>query len=176
MTRRRWAVAILSAWVVSLGWLAKRQLFPPTEARLVEAALSVSPGAMYYRLDIAGQQVGFASSTIDTTAAGILVTDLLVLRFPAAGVLRRTAALTRATLSRALRLEGLEGKFEGDQGRFAATGLVSGDTLLTLTLVSRTDSETTDLPLTHPIVLPTILPLRLKQIPGTRSGSVPAET
>jgi transglutaminase superfamily protein len=161
MTRRTWAVAILGAWVVSLGWLAKRQLFPPTEARLVEAALSVSPGAVYYRLDIAGQQVGFASSTIDTTAAAILVTDLLVLRFPAAGVLHRTAALTRATLSRALRLEGLEGKFDGDPGRFAASGFVSGDTLLTLTLVSRTDSETTHLPLTRPIVLPTIMPLRL---------------
>ena len=39
MTRRTWAVAILAAWGVSLGWLARRQLFAPPEARLAEAGL-----------------------------------------------------------------------------------------------------------------------------------------
>ena len=63
MTRRTWAVAILGAWAASIGWLVKRELFRPTGTRLAEAALSVPPGAVYYRLDVAGQQVGFASST-----------------------------------------------------------------------------------------------------------------
>src|SRR4029077_20149208 len=65
VTRRTWAVAILGAWAASIGWLLKRELFRPTGTRLAEAALSVPPGAVYYRLDVAGQQVGFASSTID---------------------------------------------------------------------------------------------------------------
>src|SRR2546426_8289132 len=74
MTRRTWAVAILGAWAASLGWLVKREFFRPTGTRLAEAALSVPPGAVYYRLDVGGRQVGFASSTIDTQATSIGVT------------------------------------------------------------------------------------------------------
>ena len=161
MTRRTWAVAILGAWAASLGWLVKREFFRPTGTRLAEAALSVPPGAVYYRLDVAGQQVGFASSTIDALATTIGVTDILVLRIPALGVLHRTAAMSRATLSRTLRLERVDARFDGDLGRFATRSLVAGDTLLTVTLLAGPDSETTHVPLARPIVLPTLLPLRL---------------
>jgi hypothetical protein len=161
VTRRTWAVAILGAWAVSIGWLVKREFFRPTGTRLAQAALSVPPGAVYYRLDVAGQQVGFASSTIDTQATSIRVTDILILRIPALGVLHRTAAMSRATLSRTLRLERVDARFDGDLGRFAARSLVAGDTLLTVTLLAGPDSETTHVPLAHPIVLPTLLPLRL---------------
>jgi hypothetical protein len=161
MTRRTWAFALLGAWALALGWLVKRQVFRPAGARLTEAALSVPPGAAYYRLDLNGQQIGFASSTIDTTTTAVRVTDILVLRIPAAGMLRRTAALTRAMLSRGLRLESLDAKFDGDPGRFAVSGVVSGDTLLTVKLVSPADSEITNVPLTRPIVVPTVLPLHL---------------
>ena len=161
MTRRTLAVAILGAWVLTLGWWVKRQVFRPAGARLAEAALSVPPGASYYRLQVGGQQVGFASSTIDTTPTTIRLTDILVLRYPAAGTLRRTAALSRAVLSRGLRLESLDAKFDGDPGRFAVGGLVNDDTSLTITISRPTDSSTTRLPLGHPILLPTVLPLRL---------------
>src|SRR2546429_7271396 len=161
MTRRTWAVAILGAWAASLGWLVKREFFRPTGTRLAEAALSVPRGAVYYRLDVAGQQVGFASSTIDTQATTIGVTDILVLRIPALGVLHGTAAMSRATLSRTLRLERVDARFDGDLGRFATRSLVAGDTLLTVTLLAGPDSETTHVPLARPIVLPTLLPLRL---------------
>ncbi|HEV2749754.1 MAG TPA: hypothetical protein VGV12_04410, partial [Gemmatimonadales bacterium] len=161
MTRRTLAGAILAAWLLSLGWLMKRQVFRPAGARLAEAALSVPPGAAYYRLELGGQQVGFASSTIDTTPTAIRVTDILVLRYPAAGVWHRTAALSRAVLSRGLRLESLDSKFDGDPGRFAVGGLVNSDTSLTVTIASATDSTTTRIALTHPILLPTVMPLRL---------------
>jgi Transglutaminase-like superfamily len=161
MTRRTWAIAILGAWTASLGWLVKREVFRPTGTRLAEAALSVPPGAVYYRLDVAGQQVGFASSTIDTQATSIGVTDMLVLQTPALGVLHRTAVLSRAVLSRTLRVEGVLTRFDGDLGRFVARNLVTGDSTLTVTLFSGSDSETTRVPLARPIVLPSLLPLRL---------------
>ena len=116
MNRRSWAVAILVAWVGSLGWLTRRQLFAPPEARLIEAGLRVAPGAAYYRLAVAGEQVGFASSTIDTTATGLRVTDLLVLRVPVAGRMRRTAAMSQAEVTRALRVQRLLARFDGDPG------------------------------------------------------------
>ena len=161
MTRRGWAALILVAWAGSLGWLARRELFRSTGARLAEAALSVPPGAVYYRLTIGGQQVGFASSTIDTSGSTIRVEDVLVLDVPALGVLHRTTAQSRATLSRALRLQDLDTRFDGDLGRFSTHATVSGDTALAMWLVAGGDSEFTRIPLSRPIVLPTLLPLRL---------------
>jgi len=161
VTRRGWAALILVAWAGSLGWLARRELFRSTGARLAEAALSVPPGAVYYRLTIGGQQVGFASSTIDTSGSTIRVEDVLVLDVPALGVLHRTTAQSRATLSRALRLQDLDTRFDGDLGRFSTHATVSGDTALAMWLVAGGDSEFTRIPLSRPIVLPTLLPLRL---------------
>ena len=161
MSRRNLAAAILGAWIVSLGWLVKRELFQPTGARLAEAALRVPPGAAYYRLAVAERQVGFASSTIDTSGTSVRVTDVLVLQVPAMGTLHRTTAMSRATLSRTLRFERVDARFDGDIGRFAARGLVNDDTVLTVNLASTTDTATIRVPLLRPIVLPTILPLRL---------------
>ncbi len=161
MTRRGWAVAILAAWGASLGWLVKRELFRTTGARLAEAALAIPPGAMFYRLDLGGQQVGFASSTVDTLPSAIRVQDVLVLDVPALGRLHRSTARSTAILSRTLRLQTVAADFDGDAGRFAAHGEVVGDTVLRITLVSSGDSQTTRVRLTRPIVLPTLLPLRL---------------
>src|SRR3989442_6293006 len=161
VTRRGWAGAILVAWAASLGWLARREFFRSTGTRVTQAALSVPPGAVYYRLDVRGQQVGFAFSTIDTARSSILVEDVLVLDVPALGVLHRTTAKSRATLSRALRLEDLDATFDGDIGRFSAHGIVTGDTVFSVWLVPGSDSQVTRVPLSRPIVLPTLLPLRL---------------
>ena len=171
MTRRGWAIAIFAAWSASLGWLVKREFFRTTGARLAEAALSVPPGAVYYRLDLGGQQVGFASSTVDTLASAIRVQDVLTLDVPALGRLHRTTAKSDATLSRALRLQSVTADFDGDIGRFTAHGDVVGDSVLVITLVSAGDTQTTRVRLTRPIVLPTVLPLRLAFGAELKSGS-----
>ncbi len=161
MNRRRWVVAILAAWVLSLGWLVKREVFRPTGARLAAAALAVPPGALFYRLAVGGQQVGYSSTTIDTLASSLRVENVFVLDVPAMGALHRTSARSIATLSRALRLETVETTFDGDLGQFAAHGRVIGDTVLLVAIVAAGDSQTTRIPLQGPITLPTLLPLRL---------------
>jgi len=171
VTRRGWAIAIFAAWGASLGWLVKREFFRTTGARLAEAALSVPPGAVYYRLDLGGQQVGFASSTVDTLANAIRVQDVLTMDVSALGRLHRTTAKSDAALSRALRLESVTAEFDGDIGRFTAHGDVVGDSVLVITLVSAGDTQTTRVRLTRPIVLPTVLPLRLAFGAELKSGS-----
>lgn len=161
MTRRHWAIAVLAAWALSLGWLVKREVFRSTGARLAEAALSVPPGALFYRLDLGAQQVGFASSTLDTLPDSIRVEDDFVLDVAAVGKLRRTTARSVATLSRTLRLQRVDVTFDGDLGTFVAHGRVLGDTVLRVSIVSDGDSQVTRIPLTGPITLPTLLPLRL---------------
>src|SRR3989441_6246849 len=155
-------MAIFAGWGAWLGWVVKRESCRSTVARLAEAALSVPPGAVYFRLDLGGQQVGFASTTVDTLPTTIRVRDQLILDVPAAGVLHRTNARSDALLSRALRLQSVSAAFEGDVGRFSARGEVSGDTALTLSLVTAGDTQTTRAYLTRPIVVPTVVPLRLE--------------
>jgi len=170
VNRRRWVIAILAAWVLSLGWLVKREVFRPTGARLAAAALAVPPGALFYRLAVGGQQVGYSSTTIDTLASSLRVENVFVLDVPAMGALHRTSARSTATLSRALRLETVETTFDGDLGQFAAHGRVIGDTVLLVAIVAAGDSQTTRIPLQGPITLPTLLPLRLAFGGELRSG------
>ena len=161
MTRRHWGIAILAAWGLSLGWLVKREMFRPTGARLAEAALAVPPGALFYRLELGGQQIGFASATLDTLATSLRVENVFVLDVPALGKMYRTTTRSVATLSRALRLQTVTTIFVGDMGQFAAHGQVLGDSVLSIVIVSDGDSQTTRIPLDGPITLPTLLPLRL---------------
>jgi transglutaminase-like putative cysteine protease len=161
VTRGRWVVMILIAWAISVAWLVKRELFRTTGELLAEAALAVPPGTVFFRLDLAGQQVGFASTTVDTAGTALRVTDVLVLEVPVLGRMRRTRARSRAVVNRALRLQTLDVVFDGDEGRLAAHGEVQGDSVLQVTLVSAGDSQATRLRLLQPIVLTTLLPLRL---------------
>lgn len=161
MSRRGWVVAILVAWALSLGWLVKREVFRSTGARLAEAALAVSPGGMFYRLDVGTQQVGFTSITLDTLPDSIRVETVFVLDVPALGKLHRTTTRSVALLSRALRLQRVDAIFDGDLGRFDARSRVLGDSILAVTIIANGDSQLTRIPLTGPITLSTLLPLRL---------------
>lgn len=161
MSRRGWVIAILTAWVLSLGWLVKREVFRPTGARLAEAALAVPPGTLFYRLAVGGQQVGYSSTTIDTLPSALRVETVFVLDVPALGKLHRTTARSTAMLSRALRLQSVVASFDGDIGRFETHGRVIGDTVLSVAIVSGQDSQMTRIPLKGPVTLPALLPLRL---------------
>jgi hypothetical protein len=155
-------IAILAIWALSLGWLVKREVFRPTGARLAEAALAVPPGALFYRLDVGDQQVGYSSTTIDTLGGTtIRVEHVFVLDVPALGKLHRTTARSTTMLSRALRVQSVAATFDGDLGQFAAHGRVLGDTVLEVAIITAGDSQMTRIPLQGPITLPALLPLRL---------------
>ena len=69
------AALILLAWAGGMGLLARRELFKGSGQRLAELALRVSPETFYYVVELKGQQVGFASSAIDTTGRGFILKD-----------------------------------------------------------------------------------------------------
>src|SRR5687768_6205260 len=102
--RGRIAVGILGLWLVGLAALARRELFRPMSERLAMAATRVAPGGTYFAVHQDGEQIGFASTTIDTTEASIVVSDYFVAELPVAGRYQRASATTRIDLSRSLRL------------------------------------------------------------------------
>ena len=71
------ASVVIGLWLGGLAFLGKKELFRPHMDKLADAGLRVAPGASYYAVLQQGQQIGFASSTIDTTDGGISAHDYL---------------------------------------------------------------------------------------------------
>jgi hypothetical protein len=155
------AITILAVWLAALGWMARREFFRPRTEILADAGLRVPPGAAYYRLDLGGKQVGFASSLVDTLADTLSVQDLMILEIPALGTVQRVEARTDAKLTRALRLRSFEATMRGADVRFGVRGEVSGDSLLIVEIESADSRQRLEIPLEEPIVLPGLIPLSL---------------
>ena len=89
------AVAVLIAWGIGLGLLARRELFASLADLLAEAAMRLNPGATFYIVEQQGKQIGFASNTIDTVQNGIDVTDYYVADFSTGARPHREASAVR---------------------------------------------------------------------------------
>jgi hypothetical protein len=128
---------------------------------MAEATLRVGPGAEFYAVSMGGGPIGYASSTVDTTPEGISVEDLLVLDIEALGKVQRTQLSTDVRLTRDLRLRSFEGMLDVPGAPFHASGTVSGDSVLEVTIEAGGQPSTMRIRLKHPIVLSTLLPLEL---------------
>ncbi len=169
-TRSLLAAGILVLWLAGIGLLTQRELFRPHTEQLAEAGLRVTPGATYFAVLQKGQQIGFASTTIDTVDGGITVADYLVADLPVGGKLHRASARTTVRLSRALRVNTFSLDVDADLSPIKAEGRVLGDTLLLLTLkgVAGQPANTQRIRLSGPILLPTLVPLAIAL--GERPG------
>lgn len=161
MNRRIVALAVVLVWLVALGWLVRREVVRPTGGLFATAALNLPPSATYYRVSAGDAQVGFISTTIDTLPDTLRVTEVFVLEIPIRGRLQRTDAQTEATLTRDLELREFTAWLRGNAARFATRGVVSGDTLLTVSWETPDGTDTLRLPLTAPVALPSLLPLNV---------------
>ncbi|MES2180065.1 MAG: transglutaminase-like domain-containing protein [Gemmatimonadota bacterium] len=155
------AVAVLVLWLTGLGLLTQRELFRPHTERFAEAGLRITPGATFFAVLQRGQQIGFASTNIDTADGGISVQDYLVADLPVAGKLHRASARTTVRLSRALRVSSFTVDIDAGLTPMKATGTVLGDSILLLALrgVVGQVADTQRIRLSGPILLPTLVPL-----------------
>lgn len=158
--RGRIAAGVIGLWVGGLALLAKGELFRPHMEKLREAGLSVSPGATYFAVLQKGEQIGFASSTVDTTDGGISVRDYLVADLPVGGELRRATARTEVELTRALRVSQFKMQVDAGLTPIDASGQVLGDTALVVVVRSAAaPADTHRVHLDGPVLLPTLVPL-----------------
>lgn len=150
------AGAILALWVGGLATLARRQFAGGEAARLARAALFVSPGADYYEVSNGTSQIGFASSTIDTTQTRVRISDFVVADVNNA----RFSARLQVSLTRALRLTGFCYELGADAGPYKACGTVVHDTLLSLTIAANGARPVKRrMKLSAPLFLPTMVPM-----------------
>ena len=156
------AVAVLLAWGAGLAIFLRREARDAPAQRLAEAALRVSPGAAFYRVEKDGKQIGFASSTIDTTRGGLLVSDYLAADLPVAGREHRATATSDVRLSRGLSLAEFRLSFESDGSPIAVSGQALSDSVLQVVIAHDESSADTQRVATKgAVVLPTIVPIAI---------------
>jgi len=154
--------AIIVAWLAGIALLIQREYFRPQFERLAQAGVRVTPGVAYYGVMQGDQQVGFASSTIDTAQTSLTVADYFVADIPVGGKARRVSARSNVTLSRALRVRQFDISIESEGAPVKAIGSVEGDSVLVLQLTSSgSNGAPQRFQLTGPILLPTMVPLAL---------------
>ncbi len=154
------ATTVLIVWVVALSFLIRREFFRAPPERLAEAALRVSPEALFYVIERGGEQIGFGSSTLDTTTETVEVSDHIVVDLPVDGRLHRSTARAAVSLTRGLRILGFRASIEMLKTPMGATGTFTGDSVLHLIIQTGpepADSQTVRL--TGPVVFPTLVPL-----------------
>lgn len=156
-------VAILLLWVGGLGLLVQRQYFRPDVERFADAALRVSPAAVYFGVEQQGEPIGFASSTIDTSTTSLTQDEYLAEEAASGGidsVQRRTSVRTHIDMSRTLRIRSFELQRTTGSTSTDVSGRVLGDTLLTLAITSGTGTpHTMTVKLGGPFLLPAMVPL-----------------
>jgi hypothetical protein len=153
------AAAVLAAWIGGLSLLVRREYFRPQIDRLAEAALRVTPSATFYAVMQGDKQVGFASSTVDTSSTMIEQRDYLVADIPVGGRIHRATARTNVELTRTLRVRSFEVAFDVDETPTRVQGQVTGDSTLRLVIGTGSSTDTQHIALTGPILLPTLAPL-----------------
>lgn len=129
----------------------------------------MSPGALFYRLSIGAQQLGYTSTTVDTLVDSIRLVDVLVLDLPALGRLRRTEARSAMIMDRSLRLQRFHTAVDGPAAKFEVKGSPAPDGSWGLNLKSSVDSSSASLPAGSP-ELASLWPLRLAFGRGLRRG------
>jgi hypothetical protein len=159
---RRGAIAgvILIGWIVGLAFLIRRELFRDPAERLAEAAMRVSPQALYYIVERDGYQIGFASSTVDTTEQTIEVSEQLAVDLPVDRRLHRGTARSAVSLTRGLRPLSFRVSVEMLDSPIAMTGRFEGDSLLHFVMQTAPQAEDSQtVTLGGYVVLPTLVPL-----------------
>ncbi|MDP9178620.1 MAG: hypothetical protein M3O61_13140 [Gemmatimonadota bacterium] len=165
MTRRTIALGILGLWVVGLALLYRRSTFRSPEQSLAEAGMKVSPATYYYRLEQNNQQIGAASSALDTTTALLVATDFVRAVVPVGNDTLQMQARSVARFSRALSMKDFILKAEGDLSPFLLRGVVQGEgTTRTLQLTTETPKNratTEEYDIAGLVFFPTVAPIPL---------------
>jgi hypothetical protein len=124
------AIAVLLAWLASLGWLAHRRLERTEEATLTsEASLRLSPGTVWYALYAGSTQIGNAGITLDTLSPGYLISETVVLETRNGDTLSRATRLSKTWLGTALNLQRVESRYSREHHQANWSLSLQGDTV-----------------------------------------------
>lgn len=141
-TRLAAAGAAVLLWAGGLLTLARRQHKPSgLDGEMTKAATRFNPGPAYYLVERDGRQVGFASSTADTTPTGLEFDDYLIIEARRDST-HRMAVSSSAKVSRRFILQSLDAASDTSTGWYHETAQVTGTTLTFRALFPTVSTQT----------------------------------
>jgi hypothetical protein len=153
------AVLILVAWSVGVGLLVRREFFREKAAILAEAALRLGPSTSFYIVEQDGKQIGYASTSIDTSTTAFEVTDFFTADLPVAGQEFRASARSVITLSRGLALRTFDVSIESGIAPMSISGRAEGDSAVVFQMtMPGQPADSQRLVVQGPILLPALIP------------------
>ncbi len=162
MTRRAWALTTVVIWLVALGWLVQREYLGQSDGLSVLTA-PLPPGATFFSVSLGDRQIGTASVTGDTLeAGGVRLITRHDLDLPIGSGIRQVVSATDAVYSNDLRLRRFDIHSAGLLDGHDRSGLVSGDSVVALTLgpVEAPEAVVRQA-VPGPLELPAAVPLKL---------------
>jgi hypothetical protein len=129
-TRAALAVLIVALWVGGIAMMFRRNANVSEAQQFAEVALRLQPETFYYTIERDGQQIGAASSALDTTANTLVGEEYFVGDYPSGNSVERTSARWQTRLTRGFRLVDLTIDIARPTRPFSINAAVEEDTLL----------------------------------------------
>lgn len=155
------AVIIVALWAAGMVMMLRRNANRSEAQQLAEVALRLQPATFYYIVERDGQQIGAASSAVDTTAKTLVSEEYFVGDFPAPGgkSVERTSTRWQTRTTRGFRLVGFTIDVARPTRPFSINASVAEDT----TLIIGTKRPARPLParytFTPPLFTPSLAPV-----------------
>ncbi|MDB4870768.1 MAG: hypothetical protein JWL97_1772 [Gemmatimonadales bacterium] len=159
MKSKRGAVAVLvvALWIGGMAMMAHRNANRTESQQLAEVALRVQPATFYYTIDRDGEQIGAASSALDTTAKSLLSEEYFVGDFSAAATpAERTSARWQTRLTRGLHMIDLSADVARPTRPFSINATVQEDTSIFIAGKKKTGRPAARYTFTAPLFNPTV--------------------
>jgi hypothetical protein len=150
------AILIVALWIAGIAMMLRRNANRTEAQQLAEVALRLQPATFYYIVERDGQQIGAASSSLDTTTKTLIAEEYFVGEYPVAGGKSgaRTSARWQTRLTRGFRLVGLTIDVARPTSPFSVNALVEEDT----TLIIGTKRPGRPLPARYTVIPPLFTP------------------
>jgi len=164
VSRKNIGLLVILLWVAGLAFLYNRTTHRTLAQRLTEVGMRVAPQTFYYTLEQNGQQIGVASSAVDTSKTRVIASDLVRGRFPSGGDSVRVEVRSEARFSRGMRLQDFTLRADGDIKPFMLRGVMQEGEGKTLRLTTETKGAraiTTEAIADAPVFVATVAPLPL---------------
>jgi hypothetical protein len=162
VTSKRGAVAVLivALWIGGMAMMMRRNANRTESQQLAEVALRVQPATFYYIIDRDGEQIGAASSALDTTANSLVSEEYFVGDYRSeTKSAERTSARWHTRLTRGLHLVDLNADVARPTKPFSITAIVQEDTAIFITGEKATGHPPARYTFTAPLFTPTIAPV-----------------
>lgn len=153
---------IVLLWLAGMVMMLRRNANRSEAQQLAEVALRLQPATFYYIIERDGQQIGAASSSVDTTTKVLVSEEYFVGDYPAPGrkSVERTSARWQTRLSRAFRLTNITVDVARQTRPFTMRGKAEEDSIL---LIAETRKTVGRPPVRHtftpPLFTPSLAPV-----------------